>query len=262
MYQDIFKQIGFNKNEAIVYDFLLQHGAVSAGEIIKKTPLKRGVVYNVLNDLIKKGLIAEKKKNKKTIFNPLHPEKLRDYVLAKEKAIQSAKNALESNLPDIVSGFNLVSGQPGVRYFEGKNEIKKALKIISDNFTEKTEILSFVKVLPKEFVKDVNTAFTAFIKKRIQTKVFTRVIAIKSRESLKLQKDDKKSLRKTMLVDLQKMKFDFAGGEFFIYKNMICAVILNKNRYSAFLVEDKNISQFLKMFFEAQWLLINRSSLS
>ncbi|PIP86938.1 hypothetical protein COW81_03015, partial [Candidatus Campbellbacteria bacterium CG22_combo_CG10-13_8_21_14_all_36_13] len=39
---------GLEEQEAIVYELLLQKGELRAGEIIKKTALKRGNVYNIL----------------------------------------------------------------------------------------------------------------------------------------------------------------------------------------------------------------------
>ena len=40
MYKDIFTQAGLTENEAIIYEYLLNSGQSTAGEIIKNTPIK------------------------------------------------------------------------------------------------------------------------------------------------------------------------------------------------------------------------------
>ncbi len=253
MYQDIFEQIGFNKNEAIVYDFLLQHGAVPAGEIIKKTPLKRGVVYNVLNDLTKKGLVAEKKKNKKTIFSPLHPEKLRDYVLEKEKAVQSAKNALEANLPDIVSGFNLISGQPGVRYFEGINGIKKVLDDTLINNKNK-KILTFSDVAGyATFLKKWNTDYYA--PKRRKLNIYEKVIIPDNKKALDYMKDYIKNHKSDKLTDILFINHKLYPfkTEVNIYNNKVSFVTFSKKIHIGVIIENKEIHDSLSSVFNFAW---------
>ena len=48
MFKNELSQIGLSKEEATVYEALLSGKAMPVSEIIKKTPLKKGNVYNIL----------------------------------------------------------------------------------------------------------------------------------------------------------------------------------------------------------------------
>ena len=115
MYKDIFKQVGLSANEAVVYDYLLKAGEKTAGEIIKDTPLKRGVIYNALSDLIEKGLLSERKikKNKSevSVFLLEHPQKLSDFIEKQENELQKAERNLSVNMNKIVSDLIIYSGR-------------------------------------------------------------------------------------------------------------------------------------------------------
>ena len=161
MYQDIFHQLGLSSNEAQIYEYLLKHGKSQAGEIIKNTPLKRGLVYNILADLSQKGLISEEKKAKIANFSPNHPEKLREYLNLQENKLIKAKNSLDAHISSITSQFNLISGKPGVRYFEGDAGIKKVLE---DSLMSKEAIYTYADI--ESIVKHVNKINQAYVKKR------------------------------------------------------------------------------------------------
>ena len=151
MYEDLFLSSGLNDNEAVVYEFLLKTGKTTAGEIIKNTPLKRGVAYNTLADLVTKKLVSENKikakgargKNIISEFAPNHPESLRSYLESEKEKLEKAENNLEANISSLVSDFSLVSGRPGVRYFEGDEGVRK---VLDDTLTSKTEILTIADV--------------------------------------------------------------------------------------------------------------------
>lgn len=138
MYKEIFTSINLSLGESIVYEYLLKNGESPAGEMIKKTPLKRGLVYKILDSLVDKGLVIEKtsipskKQGRRKIshFLPNHPEKLREFIENEKKKLDKAKNTLEANMPALISDFNLASGKPGVRFFEGIEGIKKCYPIL------------------------------------------------------------------------------------------------------------------------------------
>ena len=76
MFEKSLVQIGLSKNEALLYDLLLSEGELSAGLVIKKSKLKRGLTYKVLHELEEKGFNKSLRKNKKLHFKRLHHEEL------------------------------------------------------------------------------------------------------------------------------------------------------------------------------------------
>src|SRR3990172_2100439 len=74
MYQEILKQTGLSENESIIYELLLDLGVAKAGEVAKKSPLKRSLVYKILEDLTKKGLVSQITKENKKHFQVEPPD--------------------------------------------------------------------------------------------------------------------------------------------------------------------------------------------
>lgn len=259
---EILVKTGLTQVQAEIYSFLIENGDHKASDIGKKIKRPRGVAYKGLEELMDLGLVEKIETKKITQFRAEHPSKLEKLMAKKEKNIQQDKKNLISALPSFVSSFNLLNNKPGVRYFEGKKGVMEVLDHIANNFKPKSEIISFVKVLSTDFEQELNGAFTNFIKKRLELVVKTRVIAINTSEGIKLQENDVKLLRETRLVDIKKLPLDFPGGEIFIYDDEICAVMLEKNTFFAFTVQNKSIAQLLKAFFESEWELLERDTTS
>lgn len=139
--------------QAEVYEALLSHGTQTAGSLAKKTSLKRGLTYKVLDDLVELGLVEkEEEEGKVAVFSPKHPSVLRDLVESRRKALKDAELSLDAALPSLISNFNLVSGAPGVEIYEGE-EAKE--KVLWHSLTSRTEIYTYadiesvVKMTPK-----------------------------------------------------------------------------------------------------------------
>lgn len=76
-------QLGFLKNEAMVYLALVELGQSPAGEVIKKTSLHRNIVYETLDKLIAKKMVMKIVKRNIAIFAPTDPARILE--LQKEK---------------------------------------------------------------------------------------------------------------------------------------------------------------------------------
>jgi len=173
MYKDILVQLGLNQNEAIIYEYLLKNGERSAGEVIKKTPLKRGLVYLVLGELVKKGLILEKKKDKVALFSPAHPQILEERLANEEALIKKAKFTLEANLAMLVSDFNLVSGRPGVRSFEG---VVGLSKIYDEILKDGKDFLLVRSIHEPVYTNKMLPVVKRFIKERVAKNISVTAI--------------------------------------------------------------------------------------
>jgi len=260
-YKDIFTSLGLSANESIVYEFLLKNGEVTAGEIIKKTPLKRGVVYNALGDLAKKDLISEKKLvpkgrrgvKKISYFSPNHPEKLREYLIEQENKIKKAKHTLEANIPSIISDFNLVSGKPGIRFFEGVEGVKKVIEDTLINNTKKelatfSDVASYIK-----YLRNWNTNYYA--PKRKEAKIFERVIIPDSSPAVEYMRDyikDPKLDKLTEILFIDHKLYPFET-EINIYENKVSFVTFSEKSHIGVIIENKEIHNSLLSSFNLIW---------
>jgi len=251
MYKDIFIQLGLSSNEATVYECLLKNGQSTVGEIIKKTPLKRGVAYNILSDLIKKNLVSEKKikvgkgKEKVAHFIPNHPEKLREYLKNKKDQLDKIENTLNANLPTLVSDFNLISGKPGIRFFEGIEGVKKVLE---DSLTAKELVYSYADL--EAVVKHIDKINKEYVKKRDELGIKKRVVFIDSPFARSYLKDYH---RKTTFMKFINYKLYPFNSVMQIYDGKISYITLSKKSKIGVIIEDKNIYQMHKSLFEYAW---------
>lgn len=256
MYKDIFLQLGLNLNEATVYEFLLTNGESPAGLIIKKTPLKRGVVYNALTGLIQKELINSKTKNKIAFFCPNHPEKLREYAQQKEKEFQKAEKNLSANMPDLISNFNLVSDQPGIRYFEGLDGVKKVLMdTLLDN--PKKEILTFSDIENySKYLSHWNAQIYA--PKRRALGINEKAILPKTATATKFIKEYMKNPQAQELTEVLFVEPELLppfSTETNIYSDKVSFVTFSEKGHVGMIIQNQEIVKTLTSIFNYTWKL-------
>lgn len=254
MYKDLFVSSGLSENEALVYEYLLKHGKVKAGEIIKNTTLKRGLAYIVLADLVNKNLVSEEKVGSKgargkaivSEFSPNHPESLRSYLEEEEKRLKKAENNLESNFSALISDFNLTSGRPGVRYFEGLQGVKK---VLWDTLTSKETLYSYSDI--EAIVKYIDKVNLEYVKEREKREIKKKAILIDSPFARNYLGGYHTIITENKFVDAKLFPFNSLMQ---IYDGKVAYVTLSDKNMIGVIIEDKNIYQMHKSLFEFTWL--------
>ncbi len=93
------EQLGLSRNEARVYQTLLQKGTANSAEISRESGVHRINVYDVLNSLISKGLVSYVADEGKRVFKAEDPHRFEELIAEKTAA-------LETILPEMLSQFN------------------------------------------------------------------------------------------------------------------------------------------------------------
>ncbi len=109
-------ELDLKDNEALVYTELLKLGTTKAGELVRSTRLHRQLVYNCLDSLSARKLVAVSKIGNVKHFAALHPSRLVDEIKEKEaKALKLVPQllALTESAKDELSVFTLV-GKEGM----------------------------------------------------------------------------------------------------------------------------------------------------
>lgn len=127
--KEVLKQIGLTDNESDVYLILLNLGESLASNIAKKTKISRPHIYDNLNKLVEKGLVAYIIKNNKKYFKPVNPEKLLNYLKEKELLLKDI-------LPNLNELFQPLKNRPQIRILEGHEGLKTILNDIIKNAKE------------------------------------------------------------------------------------------------------------------------------
>ncbi|MBU2576096.1 MAG: MarR family transcriptional regulator [Nanoarchaeota archaeon] len=123
MKTDSLIELGFTKNQAKLYLLLFKNPGISAGKIAKELSIDRSFTYNIIESLIKKGLVYYSIKNNNKIFFSEKPDKILEeleYQKNKTKKFINELKQIEVNK----------SKAPLIEVYEGKSALKKYLSEI------------------------------------------------------------------------------------------------------------------------------------
>ncbi|MFC1697553.1 TrmB family transcriptional regulator [Nanoarchaeota archaeon] len=123
------KDIGLTTQESEIYVKLLEIGESTAVKISKETKYHRQTVYDILNQLIKKGLISAIKKNYATHFSAIDPNLLKKFVDVKI-------NALNDALPKLEDLFNQTKEDMQINILKGIEGFNTLIKDIIEQRSE------------------------------------------------------------------------------------------------------------------------------
>jgi sugar-specific transcriptional regulator TrmB len=112
------KRAGLTQKESKVYLASLELGPASISQIAKRARLKRPTVYLVINDLMKRNLIIKIPKGKRLLYHVENPEKITTNL--RERLVE-----LEKTVPGLVALYQNSPQKAKVRFYEGREEIKK-----------------------------------------------------------------------------------------------------------------------------------------
>jgi len=245
MTKEILQRIGLAEGEALVYDFLLENGEASAGQIIKRIKLKRGNVYNILKSLVTQGLTEQFEKNKIAYFRLEHPTRLKVYVSKKATEVEEVHKTLNEALPGLISRFNLSHFKPVVHYFESEDGIRELLE---DSLTAKTEIYSYADI--ETVIKHLDKINKWYVKKRDALGIKKRVMMVDTPFARNYMATYFKDVTTTKLIKLEAAPFQSVMQ---IYDNKVSYVTLSTERLIGVLVEDKGIYEMHRDLFDYLW---------
>jgi sugar-specific transcriptional regulator TrmB len=124
MYEQYLKNLNLSEKEAIVYLASLELGSSTIQEIAKKSQISRSTAYEIIESLIKKGLMSSLTKGNKRYFSAEAPARLLSLIDIKEREFETRKNELKAILPKLQELAKLSKERPKVKFYEGKQSIR------------------------------------------------------------------------------------------------------------------------------------------
>ena len=128
MITTVLKEIGLNQSEIKVYLALLDLGESKSGEILKKSGLNSGRIYEVFDTLLKKGFISSVSKSGVKYFSPADPQKIKDYISEKKKQIEKEEKDFDSLLPELMNRIQSRKEDTKIEVFLGLKGLESAYK--------------------------------------------------------------------------------------------------------------------------------------
>tara|TARA_Y100000034_G_scaffold89023_1_gene106982 strand:+ start:5841 stop:6584 length:744 start_codon:yes stop_codon:yes gene_type:complete len=232
---DVLESVGLNKNEILVYLDLIRIGKSSVGDISKRTKIHRSNTYDILEKLVKKGIVDQIIDNEKKVFYPKEPRDLLNYLKQKE-------GELKKIIPEIENIQNKPKEERKVSITEGLNSVKNIIL----HFLDSSEGID-VYGTPKETVDLLGGFIPEFHKLRIKKKIPMRHI---------FGVDSLKRIRELNEMEYTKARYFPSSYSSKISTNICCdkvVLILWDIPVSAIVIENKQVAETYKNYFEILW---------
>jgi len=125
--------IGLTPGEVRVYLALLDLGISTTGPIVDSSRISSSKVYNILDRLVKKGMVSFVTKTNVKHFEALEPKKILEYLSLKERKLQDQRSIVKELIPTLSARRKRRQEQEASRVFLGYQGIKSYFTEVCDN---------------------------------------------------------------------------------------------------------------------------------
>lgn len=224
---------GIEQKELETYKNLLSLKRGTVLQLAKMTAEKRTNLYRNIENLMEKGLVSEIYEGKKRFFIAESPKRLVDFA-------NDERDKIKSLLPELESLEQKALSRPKIKFYEGKAALKN---LYDEIYAEREEVLAIGN--PESITKDISF-HNDQIARRVRLRIPARAILTDSKFNRRRSKENwyrqvriSKNLRPSDAV------FMIAGDKVMAFSH--------KNWITGVLIENKEIAQGLRAFFDALW---------
>jgi len=141
MINDIFEKMGLSAGESKVYSSLLKLGESTITPLTSDANVTKSKIYDILEKLIKKGLVGYSIKQNVKHFFVNDPRKIIDYLTQKEDEIKSNKEEIEKILPSLIAQRNSASSERVAEIYQGYNGMKTIREELMQTYSKGETLL-------------------------------------------------------------------------------------------------------------------------
>ncbi len=247
MYTKQLETIGLSSNAAAVYELLLEKGALPASRISRLSGVERSLTYVVLNDLLEKKLAFKDTEKAVTRFAAAHPTELEKLVNAKQQASESAQSAFSAVIHQLQQQYEVQSGQPGVRFFDGATGlayINKQMLIV-----DISEMLLIRTIKSSRDVPEYESLIKAQQALRIKRGITLKVITPSIDSVAEKIKTDKENLTERRIIAKEVLDTE---SQILIYGNTVAITTFSDPTITT-VIENPAIAATLTSMFTYMW---------
>lgn len=236
MYEKLL-HVGLTATEAKIYLMLLDISRAQAGVLSRKTGIHRRSVYDALDRLIEKGLVAYMVENGLRFYMPEDPKHLQDLIDEKRDEIYSV-------LPELQAKYSYDKGKQETLFFRGKQGIKT---VFEDQIRSGKDI--YVMGASKTAREIIRFYLPHYTKKRVAAKVNLHLLYYGKRSA-----DDKVPFSKIRYLP---KKYDSLVSTN-IYDNKCVIIIWLPHDPVAILIKQPDVAIAFKGYFDMLWGLADK----
>ncbi len=244
----LLEDIGLTKGEITVYLTLLKLGETTTGKIIEEAQISSGKIYEILNKLMKKGLVSYIIKEKTKYFTASSPNRILDFLHEKEKELETKEKLLEKELPFLLELKKSKKEKYETTLFKGFKGIQTAIFEALENLTKENKVLALGIRSTKD--EKYNILWKKWHKLRIEKKIKCNMIfSDKETNYYKLFKKMRLTEVKT-LQGITPSAIDIIGNKVLIFTY--------KDEPSCLSITNDEISKSFTTFFETLWKIAKK----
>jgi HTH-type transcriptional regulator, sugar sensing transcriptional regulator len=231
------KDIGFTDNDVTIYLTLLKTGPLNTYTLAEKTNMNRGYLYEILKKLNQKGIVVEKSREGKKVYQAVDPDHL--ITLLKYKL-----ENIESLVPKLKSVQATWAEETKIDVFRGPSCYRHLLHDIMNSTQRGDEVLIF-GIDDQQLMKLEPIYLKRYFTLLQKNNITERVI---------VQRGTKK------LAEAKTSKYRFISktyvGKVFtqIYANKVATLTLTEP-LNLIIIEDKDVTETQRVHFEVFWNL-------
>lgn len=121
---------GLSETEAKTYTALISRNAWKPSDLAKNVGETRTNMYKILDKLIDFGLAERFDKDRKLHYRATNPSRLLELAREQRMEREQAEKQLELASQDLMAAYITTHEQPGIRFFQGKEQIKEIFEDI------------------------------------------------------------------------------------------------------------------------------------
>lgn len=243
----LLEQLGLTRNESLSYVTLLRTGTTRTGELLKSSGLNSGKIYEILENLKRKGLVSETVKSGTRHFTAAPPEQILHFLALKKDALSQQERVARRIIPQLgmLKGESLQEKR--IVTYSGLRGIMTASEEALGHLSPGDEILSLG-------ISDVNAWTQEYWVKweRLRERKHIRARYLLSQKG-KAYRD----IAKAKLVEMRMLERNTPAG-IDIYGKRHVLLLHYRDPTSCTLIEDEDTATTFRSYFEELWTIAKR----
>lgn len=240
---DQLQKLGLKPKEAAIYTAAMELGAPSpVSTIAKKANINRTTAYDILEQLVQKGIVIVQTKRSGRFYQALPPAKIVAYLEEQSEKYSRLAQEADKLLPELNIHYR-ASGRPKVYFYEGDEGL---IRVYEETLTSSEEILAYASDQANQ--QAIPWYFPQYYKRRAAKKIPIRALFPDTPKDRERHGLDSAELRQSRL--LPKDKLDFTP-EINFFDNKI--MIADWKEKLGIIIESQEIANVFKQTFELAW---------
>ncbi|MAG45465.1 MAG: hypothetical protein CMH63_01685 [Nanoarchaeota archaeon] len=241
--QEILSKIGLTKQESTVYLSLLELQEAQTGVLCKFTKIASSNIYQILDSLIKKGLVSFRMQNNIKVFMSSPPDSLNELFLEKQKKLDLERKEIAKLVSNLKRKELEEEPQSNYKYYEGLVGIKSMWHEINSRMSKDTPLKAYTA--KKESYQRMVGFYSEHHKLRKNKQIKEKLIF--PNEDISLAKKRKDKLTEIKFMDLKN------DAEWGVIGNKIYIQYITGDKPRGFLINDKTFAKTFTQVFDQLW---------